>query len=416
LNTQSWPDVTRISSLWGTPGSWTAPTIAVVDSGVDSRLPDFRSRVLAQVDFTGSAKNAANADGYGHGTFVAALAAGAGRGRVGASPASPIVSLDVLDDEGNGTVGRVVEAANWILRNKDRYRIRVANFSLMSAAPGSVFFDPIDRAVEKLWAAGIVVVASSGNYGSAAGPSGVLYAPANDPFVITVGAADTGSTVSTADDTTAPWSSWGSTLDGFAKPELVAPGRYLESAMPANSTMARQHRERMVGPDQMRLSGTSFAAPIVAGAAAQVLGAHPDWTPSQVKGALMLTAQQGSFTPLSAGVGELDALGAAQVTSPPNPNAALERFLVRDPNGGPVPIFDAASWATAAAADASWATASWATASWATASWATASWATASWATASWATGSWATAAGADASWATASWATASWATGTFVD
>src|SRR5207237_1317523 len=93
LNAQSWPDVTRISSLWGTPRSWTAPTIAVVDSGIDSRLPDFRSRVLAQVDFTGSAKNAANADGYGHGTFVAALAAGAGRGRTGPYPVHPIVSV-----------------------------------------------------------------------------------------------------------------------------------------------------------------------------------------------------------------------------------------------------------------------------------------------------------------------------------
>src|SRR3954465_15981140 len=93
----------------------------------------------------------------------------------------------------------------------------------------------------------------------------------------------------------------------------------------------------------------------------------------------------------SLGLGVVDAAAAAQVVNPPNPNAALDQFISTDLVTG-LPIFQTASWATAAQSDASWATASWATASWATASWATASWATASWATASWATASWATA------------------------
>ena len=90
-----------------------------------------------------------------------------------------------------------------------------------------MFWDPLDRAVEKLWLSGVVVVTAAGNYAVNGQPSGVRYAPGNDPFVITVGANDIGGTVSTQNDTAAPWSAYGYTLDGFAKPEISAPGRYL---------------------------------------------------------------------------------------------------------------------------------------------------------------------------------------------
>src|SRR5207248_8798065 len=114
-----------------------------------------------------------------------------------------------------------------------------------------------------------------------------------------------------------------------------------------------------------------FSAPVVSGAAADVLAAHPDYTPDQVKGALMLSAQPYSSTDVSnsLGVGVVNGAAAVAVVDPPNPNAALDQFLTTDPLSGQ-PVFATASWATAAQADASWATASWATASWATASWA----------------------------------------------
>ena len=100
-------------------------------------------------------------------------------------------------------------------------------------------YDPLNKAVEKLWFSGVVVVAAVGNYGVNGAATTVAYAPGNDPFVISVGASDTKGTGWTeGDDVAAPWSAYGYTLDGFAKPDLGAPGRQLIGPVPATSTMA----------------------------------------------------------------------------------------------------------------------------------------------------------------------------------
>ena len=198
------------------------------------------------------------------------------------------MSLDVLDDDGNGRVSDVIAACDWILAHKDEYNIRVANLSLN--AGGSAFYaDPLDHAVESLWLNGVVVVVASGNYGTDAGPSGVVYSPANDPFVITVGADTTNGTTSTSDDYAAPWSAWGSTYEGFSKPEVAAPGRWMRGAVPSSSSLKSDFPDRAISYNYMWMSGTSFAAPVVSGIAATILSRHPSWTPDQVKGALMLT-------------------------------------------------------------------------------------------------------------------------------
>jgi serine protease AprX len=396
---QRWPYVAGFHSVWDDPVAANAPAIAIVDSGIQAGRGDFLGRVAAQVNLTSIQPNSPG-DGRGHGTFVAAIAAGAKEGRGGGSPTSKIVSIDVMDDKGMAMTRDVIAAADWILANKNLYNIRVANFSLHSASPASVFFDPLDRAVERLWFNGVVVVAAAGNYGVDGSPSGVTFAPGNDPFVITVGAADISDSVRTRDDYAAPWSAWGYTLDGFAKPELGAPGRYMVAPVPGNSTLVTERPANVRPGNTMELSGTSFAAPVVSGAAAQVLARHPEWTPDQVKGALMVSAKDAPTAALgSLGVGMVDAGQAVAVVDPPNPNAALDQFVVGAGDGSGL-MFDAASWANVAQSDASWASASWASASWASASWASASWASASWASASWAS----------ASWASASWASASWA------
>ena len=374
-NSQLWPYVSGNAKLWGTHSQPApdAPTIAIVDSGLDAGKHDFEGRAYPQVNLSSATPNA-EGDGDGHGTFVAGIAAGDNAGYVGASPSSHILPIRVMDDNGVARTSDVIAAAQWILANKDTYDIKVANFSLHSSIATHFYYDPLDRAVEKLWLNGIVVVAAAGNYGTAGGPSGVLYSPGNDPFVITVGAVDLGSAYGTLDDSVAPWSAWGSTEDGFAKPELGAAGRYMIGPV-SNGTLKQQRADHVVSPDYMELSGTSFAAPVVAGSAAQLLALHPDWTPDQVKGALMLTAKQSTgIDSWAIGVGEVDAGAAAALGTPPNPNAALDAFIASDPAAGLA--FDATSWVSAVRSDASWSDASWSDASWSDASWSDASWST----------------------------------------
>jgi serine protease AprX len=404
-----WSQVTKVDGFWGGQqlSGLQLPAIAIVDSGVQSGRLDFGGRVVKQVRLTSLLPNSTG-DGRGHGTLVAGIAAGSATRYAGAAPTAPIVSLDVMDDNGMALTSDVIAAADWILQNKAAYNIRVANFSLQSSTPATFAYDPLDQAVESLWFNGVVVVAAAGNYGDNGAPTTVAYAPGNDPFVITVGASDTNNTPWTAaDDFAAPWSAYGYTLDGFAKPDIGAPGRYIVGPVPSLSSMAREHPERITATGYMWMSGTSFAAPMVSGAAALVIAYHPNWTPDQVKGALMLTAQP-TAAGLGLGVGELNAKAATQVASPPNPNLALNQFVGSDGAGGFV--FDSASWASTAQANASWNSASWNSASWANASWANASWNSASWANASWNSASWSSASWNSASWAAASWAAASWA------
>src|SRR5262249_37898965 len=153
----------------------------------------------------------------------AGVAAGSAPDLAGADPVAPLVSIKVMNAQGEAKTSDVIAACQGILDHKDQYNIRVANFSLHSSYGPNSYRDPLDRAVEALWFSGVTVVASAGNYGTADGPSGVLYSPGNDPFVITVGALDINGTTDTSDDSVAPWSSYGYTEDGFRKPDVVAP-------------------------------------------------------------------------------------------------------------------------------------------------------------------------------------------------
>jgi serine protease AprX len=405
-NAQQWPYQSELSKFWDAmqTSGVQAPTVAVVDSGIDAARTDFGGRVVRQVTMTALVPNSPG-DGRGHGTFVAGVLAGSAAGYSGGAANAKIVSIDVMDDKGMAMTSDVIAAADWIYQNKDAYGIRVANFSLHNSVANSFMYDPLDKAVEKLWFSGVVVVTAAGNYGTGTGPTGVLYSPGNDPFVITAGAADIEGTLASSDDTAAPWSAYGYTIDGFLKPDVGAPGRYIIGPVPATSTLVTERPASVVAPGYMQLSGTSFAAPVVAAAAAYVLALHPSYTPDQVKGALMLAAVAPPAAVLnSLGVGEIKAAKAAAVTAPPNPNLALDRFVVSDPAGGSGRVFDAASWSGAAKADASWNTASWNSASWSGASWNTASWGAASWSDASWASASWSDSSVAtsltDASWA----------------
>jgi serine protease AprX len=357
-----------------------APAIAIVDSGVQAR-DDFGGRLVASVNICSLCTDSAN-DAEGHGTMVAGVAAGSGA-YPGGAPNAPLVSIRTANADGESRTSDVVAAADWILQHHNEYNIRVANFSLAGASDTSIRVDPLDKAVEALWLNGIVVVAAAGNHGQG-GPVSMSYAPGNDPFIITVGALDQHMSSDPSDDTVPDWSAHGTTMDGFSKPDLSAPGRYMIAPAPMDGTIARTVPDRIMAPGYMWMSGTSFATPVVSAAAAQILARHPEFSPDQVKGALMLAANYlPNASGYSAGVGEIDAGVASTIEDPPNPNSGLYQFVTNDLITGSR-TFDAASWASYLATGASWAQASWAEASWAEASWNAASWAEASWAEASW--------------------------------
>jgi serine protease AprX len=399
---QLWPYESGNSLLWTGDRVLYAgklPAIAVVDSGVDTTTPELQGRVVASVNLC-SLPNNSSGDGRGHGTFVAGIAAGNAPGRAGAAPTAPLVSVDVMDDSGQARTSDVIAGAQWVLANKDKYNIKVANFSLHSLQPSNFLRDPLDLAVEKLWFAGVTVVAAAGNYGTADGPSGVKYAPGNDPFVITVGAADLRGTARASDDTVAPWSAYGYTYDGFFKPELAASGRYMLGPVPAGSTLAGERADKLTGDGRIELSGTSFAAPVVAGTAAQLLARHPSWGPDQVKGALMATARPlVTVSSKAGGLGELNAMRAALVGNAPNPNRALERFLTTSPLDGQV-SFDAHAWADAAKKDDG----SWADMAWTDMAWTDSNVAAMAWTDMAWTDMAWTDVAQLDMAWTDMAW------------
>ena len=408
-NPQKWAWGIGAATDWtSSAAQLSAPTIAIVDSGVTPGRTDFGGRLLGQVDLT-SLQPDTQADGYGHGTFVAGIAAGGAQGYAGVAPEANLFSVKVMNDDGESTVADIVAACDWILQNKAQYNIRVANFSLHGGNPASILFDPLDQAVEKLWLNGVVVVAASGNYATNGQESDVPFAPGNDPFVITVGAADMAGTLTTNDDTVAPWSAWGYTPDGFAKPDLSAPGRYIVGPVAPDATLAVERPDHVTDPQNgyMQLSGTSFSAPMVAGAAAMLLAQHPDWTPDQIKGALMSTAQPTpAATPGSLGAGELNVRGARSVQSPPNPNAGLDQYLTTGPDGATV--FDSASWQAAAQSDPAWNDVAWSDVAWSDVAWSDAAWASAAWGDVAWSDVAWS-----DVAWSDAALADAAGSDGT---
>jgi serine protease AprX len=399
-----WPTASGVRPLWGNQpaAGQKVPTIAIIDSGIEKNRADFDNgaRVLQEVVITRLAPNSSG-DGRGHGTFVAGIAAGSAADQAGAAPQANLVSLDVMDDNGMARTSDVIEAAEWVYSNRSALNIKVANFSLHSTMPSNFINDPLDKAVEKLWFGGVTVVVAAGNYGRADGlPSGVPYAPGNDPFVITVGALDLDGKVGVGQHDAPIWSAFGYTKDGFRKPEVAASGRYMIGPVPTASTLVRDKASNVISPGYIRLSGTSFAAPIVAGAAAQLLIKHPDWTPDQIKGALMQrTRYVPEATQGEAGVGEINAARSILLTTPPNPNASLNRFVKTDALLG-TKTFDGSAWSAAAKSSASWDSVSWSDASWSDVSWTDVSWSDVSWSDASWSDVSWSDVlAAADVSW-----------------
>jgi serine protease AprX len=325
--------VTLYPSLDAAPEAWSkgytgaGVGIAVVDSGAVPHA-DFGSR-LVQVRLGG--QSAMIDDTYGHGTLVAGIAGGSSAdGRyMGIATGAKLYAVNVARADGTVYSSDVIAGLSWVYENRASTNIRVVNLSLQESAPTSYLQNPLDTAVERLWKAGIVVVVAAGNRG----PGGTSYAPANDPFAITVGALDPKGTAATGDDSVASWSSTGKTLDNYDKPDLVAPGRAVVSFMPTTGTLYQQAPASAIAePGYVSLSGTSTAAPQVAGAAAILLQQHPTWTPDQVKCALANSAR--SVSGSSARTLDLQAAVAYKNSCTANQGLVQATFGLVDGVGG----------------------------------------------------------------------------------
>jgi serine protease AprX len=292
-----YPDAVGADEVWSQGDIGQDVTVAVVDSGIGWHQGLFKGtdgklqgRILAWKDFVDNFP--IPRDPNGHGTHVAGIIANSQVGSDdewdGVAPGVSLVGVRVLNEQGFGTYEMVIQGIQWVVKNMDRYHIRVMNMSMVAPVQSPYWADPLNQAVMKAWAVGITVVTPAGNDGP--GPMSVSV-PGNNPYVITVGAfTDNYTPDDWGDDYIAPFSAAGPTLDGFVKPDLIAPGAHMVSTMLPWSAIARDHDANWVTSMYFSMAGTSMSAAVVSGAAALILAQNPQLTPDQVKYRLMATA------------------------------------------------------------------------------------------------------------------------------
>jgi serine protease AprX len=278
-------------------------TVAMLDTGViDS--PDLGGRVLARVDFT---PDHDGLDRFGHGSHMAGIIAGDGTSSagkwMGVAPRANLVSVKVAGADGSTDVSVVIAGLQWVHAHRTQYGIRVLNLSFGTDSRQSYLVDPLNYAVEQLWFSGVLVVVAAGNRGPY---TGTINKPADDPFVVTVGAANVHDSADRTDDNAASFSSRGPTQDGVLKPDMIAPGISLVSLRAPGSTIDMAHPTARVADSYFKGTGTSQAAAVVSGVAARLFQQDPTLTPDVAKNILMRAAFKALRTLAGAGKGLAD--------------------------------------------------------------------------------------------------------------
>ncbi|MFI5757683.1 S8 family serine peptidase [Streptomyces sp. NPDC051569] len=289
------------SKVWAAGNTGKGVNVAILDTGMDVGHPDLTGKAVATADFTNVGgpgtgfRTGATAvtDRVGHGTHVASTVAGTGAAsggkEKGVAPSAGLIIGKVLDDTGAGPESSILAGMEWAARDQ---HAKIISMSL-GAGP-SDGSDPLSQAVNDLSAeTGALFVIAAGN----SGPSGQTVAsPGTADAALTVGAVD-------GSDQLAGFSSRGPRFgDGAVKPEISAPGVDVLAARSQDSPGTGSY---------VTMSGTSMATPHVAGAAALLASAHPDWTGQEIKSALVSTSKKlpaiGAF---GTGAGRLDAQAA----------------------------------------------------------------------------------------------------------
>ncbi len=307
--------IIKAQEVWGLNDSQGRPvtgmnvTIAIIDTGVDYTHPDLggcfgsQCKVVGGWDFFNG--DADPMDDHGHGTHVAATAAGDGALK-GVATGAKIYAYKSLSSSGSGSWLQVINAIKRATDpNSDGNTSDHVDIISMSLGGGGDESSSISKAVDEAVDAGVVVVSAAGNSGTASGALGV---PAAARKGIAVAATDD-------NDKLAYFSSRGPTGLNNLKPDVSAPGVGIcaaqwDSAWDYAKCLDNKHTS---------ISGTSMATPHVSGVAALLLQQHPDWEPSDVKSALMSTSKDLGLKVLEQGSGRVDSLEAtkASITTSP---------------------------------------------------------------------------------------------------
>ena len=304
-------------------------TIAVIDTGVaDVPGLDAPGKVIHGPDlsFEAGVPELYNRDSFGHGTVMASIIAGddgVHGGFRGVAPGARILSLKVADNTGAVDVSQVIAAIDFVVDTRDDTDARVINLSYQGAGRADVRTDPLIAAVERAWAAGIVVVVSAGNHGD--GRTG-LGNPAQSPWVIAVAASAEVNGDEANDTIELVASDFSNVGRDRRHPDVTAPGERVLGLMAPGSRLATEHPHAVIEDRYLRGSGTSQAAAVVSGAAALLLQADPSMTPDEVKAALMLGADDIEDRELSMlEASPKVAAAAARVDRAGSKGASLER-------------------------------------------------------------------------------------------
>ncbi|MEU5343118.1 S8 family serine peptidase [Streptomyces sp. NPDC020766] len=303
-----WLDGKRKASLdksvpqIGTPTAWAAGydgtgiKVAVLDTGIDTTHADLAGQVTAEQDFS---ESSGPGDKFGHGTHVASTVSGTGAkdgGKYkGVAPGAKILNGKVLGDDGSGSDSGVIAGMEWaVAQGAD-----VVNLSLGGDdMPG---IDPLEETVNRLSAeSDTLFVIAAGNSGRAG--ESTVGSPGSSDAALTVGAVDKA-------DALADFSSRGPRIgDSGVKPDLTAPGVDITAASAPGSVLEREYPSDI--PGYLTISGTSMAAPHVAGAAALLAQQHPDWTGERLKAVLTGSAKPGAYSSFQQGTGRTDLVRA----------------------------------------------------------------------------------------------------------
>lgn len=321
-------------------------TIAFLDSGFypHADLTTPRDRILAYrslLDAEGDTTSLYEPDvASWHGMMTSVVAAGNGALSNGfyrgIAPESDVV-LVKLARTGRISEENILDGLSWVLENREKYSIRIVNISAGGDDEQSYLFDPLSQAVEECTRHGILVVCAAGNAGHL--PHHPVLPPASAPSSMAVGGLDDHNSIDRSRRGMYR-SSYGPTIDGLQKPEVIAPSIWVPAPILPNTPTSDQalllseldsasddklhsiieknhgvdpeldaatdrpvhsirqivtlkiRRENVITRHYKYVDGTSFAAPIVSSVAAQMIEANPVLTPWMIKKILINTAER----------------------------------------------------------------------------------------------------------------------------